>query len=261
MTRAIILAAGEGTRLRPYTLDRPKCLVPLAGRPLLEWQVDALRAAGIEDITVVTGYRAEQVKALGHPTRHNDRYDTTNMVTSLMCARDLLDGTDDVIIAYGDLVYEPAVVEALDAAGAPAAITVDRSWRRLWELRMDDPLSDAETLRLDRQGNVVELGRKPASLGEIEGQYMGLIGLRADFAPRFVATYDGLDPEGPYEGRDRDNMYMTSFLQHLIDRVGPLTAVAVDGGWLEVDTTHDLDTYESLHADGRLDRYCALVGG
>lgn len=259
MTRAIILAAGEGTRLRPLTLDRPKCLVPLAGRPLLEWQVDALRAAGIDDITIVTGYRADQIEALGHPTAHNDRYDATNMVASLMCARDRLDGADDVIIAYGDLVYEPVVVEALVAAKAPAAITVDRSWQRLWELRMDDPLADAETLRIGGDGNVVELGRKPTSLDEIEGQYMGLIGLRADFVPRFVASYDELDPAGPYEGRDRDNMYMTSFLQHLIDHVGPLTAVTVDGGWLEVDTTDDLEIYESLHEEGRLDRYCALV--
>ena len=90
--RAIILAAGEGTRLRPHTLDRPKCLVPLAGRPLLAWQADALRRAGVSDITVVTGYRADQVAALGFATVHNDRFRETNMVASLMCARALLDG-------------------------------------------------------------------------------------------------------------------------------------------------------------------------
>lgn len=261
MTRAIILAAGEGTRLRPYTLDRPKCLVPLAGRPLLEWQVGALRSAGIDDITVVTGYRADQIEALGHTTVHNERFGETNMVASLMCARDRLDGSDDVVVAYADLVYEPRVVEALMGTAAPAAITVDRSWQRLWELRMEDPLADAETLRLDDEGNVVELGREPTGIDQIEGQYMGLIGLRAGFVPTFVAAYDSLDPAGPYDGRDRDNMYMTSFLQHLIDHVGPLAAVQVDGGWLEVDTTDDLETYEALLATGELDRYCAVVAG
>ena len=85
--RAIILAAGEGTRLRPHTLDRPKCLVPLAGRPLLAWQADALRRAGVDDITVVTGYRADQVATLGFATVHNDRFRETNMVASAMCAR------------------------------------------------------------------------------------------------------------------------------------------------------------------------------
>ncbi len=258
--RAIILAAGEGTRLRPHTLDKPKCLVPLAGRPLLAWQVDALRAAGVDELTVVTGYRREQVESLGLPTVHNPRFDQTNMVASLMCARDLLDGSAPVVVAYGDLVYEPRVVTALVGARAPVAITVDTSWRRLWELRMADPLADAETLMLDGQGNVVELGRKPGSYDQIQGQYMGLIGLSADFAPRLVEIYDRLDPAGPYDGRDRDNMYMTSFLQHLIDHETPVAAVLVEGGWLEVDTTDDLDRYESLHERGLLDGYCALVG-
>lgn len=260
MTRAIILAAGEGTRLRPHTLDKPKCLVPLAGRPLLSWQVDALRTAGIDDITVVTGYRADQVEAYGLRTAHNPRFADTNMVASLMCARSVLDGADDVAICYGDLVYEPRLIEALVACPAPIAITVDRLWQQLWELRMEDPLADAETLRLDGSGNVIEVGRKPTSVDQIEGQYMGLIGVKASFAPRLVEVYDDLDPAGPYEGRDRDHMFMTSFIQHLIDHVAPVAAVQIDGGWLEVDTVDDLAIFDRLHEAGTLDRYCALVG-
>jgi choline kinase len=256
--RAVILAAGEGTRLRPYTFDRPKCLVPLVGRELLTWQLDALEAAGVEDVTVVTGYRAEQIEALAVTTVHNDAFASTNMVASLMCAAAQLDGGDDVLVAYGDLVYEPRVVRALAACSAPLAMTVDRGWRRLWSLRMADPLADAETLRLDHDGNVVELGRKPHSYDEIEGQYMGLIRIGREFAPRLVDVYRALDPRGPYEGRDRANMYMTSFLQHLIDEVTPVAAVVVDGGWLEVDTIEDLDIYEALHREGKLSEFCVL---
>src|SRR4029079_2764055 len=207
--RAIVLAAGEGTRLRPHTLDRPKCLVPLAGRPLLAWQADALRRGRVGDITVVTGYRADQVAALGFATVHNDRFRETNMVASAMSARALFDGSDDVAICYGDLVYEARHIEALAACTAPIAVTVDRDWRNLWALRMSDPLQDAETLRIDDNGDVRELGRKPSSYDEIEGQYMGLIGVRAAFAGELVDAYDALDPAGPYDGRNRDNMYMT----------------------------------------------------
>jgi choline kinase len=259
--RAIVLAAGEGTRLRPYTLDRPKCLVPLAGRPLLDWQADALRRAGVSDLTVVTGYRADAIAARGYATVHNPRYQSTNMVVSLMCARELFDGSSDIVVCYGDLAYEPRHIEALAASDAAVAITIDRLWRRLWDLRMEDPLRDAETLRLDANGNVTELGRKPQSFADIQGQYMGLIRISAEFAGQFVQTYDSLDPNGLYEGRDRDGMYMTAFLQLLIDRVTPVAAVPVDGGWLEVDSTDDLDTYERLAAAGELDRYCVLGGG
>jgi choline kinase len=257
VTRAVILAAGEGTRLRPLTADRPKCLVPLLGRPILEWQVDALRQAGVDEITVVTGYRAEQVEALGLPCVRNVRYDHTNMVESLMCARHLLDGRADVVVAYGDLVYEPRVVAALRASPAAIATTVDDSWRALWAERMDDPLADAETLVLDAEDHLVEIGNRPTGYEQIQAQYMGLIGIRADFAPRVTAAYDALDV-APAE---RDRMYMTTFLQHLVDHVHPVAAVRVEGGWLEVDTLEDLRVYEDLYARGRLDRYFAPPRG
>lgn len=251
-TRAILLAAGQGTRLRPHTDDRPKCLVELLGRPLLDYQLATLTAAGIDDITIVTGYRADRIEALGRPTAHNPQFERTNMVASLMCARDRLDGTADALIAYTDIVYERRVVEALLATAAPFATTVDLSWKTLWTARQEDPLRDAETLKFGKGGTIRELGKKPTSLADIEGQYMGLIKLSAAFAPAVVAAYDALDPAGPYDGKDRDNMYMTSFLQRLIDDGRPLLGVPIRGGWLEVDTVDDLALYHRLHAQGEL---------
>src|SRR5687767_12917090 len=105
--KAIILAAGSGSRLAPLTDDRPKCLVPVKGTPMLAWQVRALRAAGVSDISVVAGYRADQIEheatQLGLRTYLNPRYDVTNMVYSLFCAADALN--DDVIVSYADIVY------------------------------------------------------------------------------------------------------------------------------------------------------------
>ncbi|HOA73107.1 MAG TPA: phosphocholine cytidylyltransferase family protein [Phycisphaerae bacterium] len=256
--RAIILAAGEGTRLRPFTNDRPKCLVELAGRPLLQYQLDALAAAGIEDVTLVTGYRAEALASYGRPMRHNPNYASTNMVASLMCAADLLDGTDDVLIAYADIVYEPRIVEALCGCRRPLCTTVDRQWLRLWRARQEDPLTDAETLRLDAGGNIVEIGGKPKSIDEIEAQYMGLILARAEFARMLPAIYRGLDDARLYDGKPKHRMFMTSFLQHLVDHDWPVRAVPVDGGWLEVDSVSDLQMYERMRHDGTLDELCCL---
>lgn len=252
--RAIILAAGEGTRLRPYTLDRPKCLVELAGRPLLEYQIEALEAAGISNITIVTGYRAEQIARYGRPTRHNPAYATTNMVASLMATADLLDGRDDVLIAYSDIVYEPRVVAELCRCPAFLSTTVDRQWLRLWQLRCDNPLADAETLKLDGSGNIIEIGRKTASYADIEAQYMGLILARAEIAGVLPVIYDGLDPVRLYGGKPKPSMYMTSFLQWLIDHGRSVRAVPVDGGWLEVDSAADLALYERLCTEGSLNK-------
>jgi choline kinase len=108
-----------------------------------------------------------------HPAPgHNPDYPTTNMVSTLMCAAGLLDGNDDVIIAYGDIVYQTNVIEALVACPEPYSTTIDLQWQKLWEVRNENPLNDAETLRLDDQLNVLELGKKSNSLKDIEGQYM-----------------------------------------------------------------------------------------
>jgi len=250
--RAIILAAGQGTRLRPYTDERPKCLVELGGRALLDHQVDTLRAAGIDDICVATGYRSELIDAKGLPTIKNPRYETTNMVSSLMCAADILDGSQDVLAVYGDIVFEPRIIEAMRASSAPFATSIDLRWRRLWELRLEDPLSDAETLRLDADGNIEEIGGDPTSIDEIQGQYMGLIKFGAEAAPRIVAHYEGMKTDAAWTESAIDNLSMTAFLQVLIDGGFALKAVTVEGGWLEVDSVDDLDRYRRMLADGSL---------
>lgn len=259
--RAIILAAGEGTRLRPHTLDRPKCLVELAGRPLLEYQIQALEAAGIDQITLVTGYRAEQIARYGRPTRHNPAYATTNMVASLMAAADLLDGREDVLISYSDIVYEPRIVTELCRCPAGLCTTADRQWLKLWQFRQENPLADAETLKLDANRNIIEIGRKTSSYADIEAQYMGLILARAEIARMLPKIYDGLDPNCLYDGKTKPRMYMTSFLQWLIDHGRSVRAVPVDGGWLEVDSVDDLALYERLREEGRLDQVCRLEHG
>lgn len=257
--KCIILGAGEGNRLRPHTLDRPKCLVELAGQAILDYELSALRAAGIEDIRVVTGYRADQIEARGLRSYHNPDYSSTNMVTSLMMARELFDGTDDLLISYADIVYETHIVEEMLASEASVSLAINTGWKELWSVRMDDPLSDAESLKLDGDGNVIELGKKPESYDDIEGQYMGLILFRAKQAGQIGEVYDGLDRVQIYDGKDLPNMYMTSFLQHWVDCVSPIRAVKIHGGWLEVDTTEDLEVYEKLRNRGELDGLCRLT--
>ena len=106
MTRALILAAGQGTRLRPLTDDKPKCLVPLVGQSLLGRQVDTLKQCGIDDIHIATGYRSDQLEALGFATTKNPRFDSTNMVETLFSALPFIRQTGDLVIAYGDIVYQ-----------------------------------------------------------------------------------------------------------------------------------------------------------
>jgi len=247
MTKALILAAGQGTRLRPITNDRPKCLVPLMGVTLLERQVKTLESKNIDNVHIVTGYRADQIEVLGFETSYNDRFKKTNMVESLFSALEFIKSCkEDLIIGYGDIVYSDYNLSKLLACDDEIALMIDRNWKDLWSLRLENPLEDAETLLLDEYGYVTSLGKKPNNYDEIQGQYTGLIKIRADKLQDLITFYGNLNRNRSYDGKDFNNMYMTSFIQMLIDDSWKVKSVDVVNGWLEVDTVDDLNTYELL---------------
>ena len=247
MTKALILAAGQGSRLRPLTNSRPKCLVKLAGKTLLSRQVSVLRSETINDIHVVTGYLGEQIENLGFKTIHNKNFDKTNMVASLFCGMEFIEScNEDLIIAYGDIVYNPDNLKAMLTSNDEISLMIDKNWRDLWSLRLENPLDDAETLKVDDYGYVTELGNKPSGYEDIQGQYTGLIKVRADMLKPLAIFYKSLAQNPKYQGESLDNMYMTSFIQLLINANWRVKAVNVMSGWLEVDTMDDLKVYENL---------------
>ena len=96
--KAIILAAGQGTRLRPLTDDIPKCMVEVNGKPILNRQLDTLQSAGIENIIVVTGYEENKINDPRITKVFNEEYASTNMLYSLLCAEDYMEG--NVIVTF-----------------------------------------------------------------------------------------------------------------------------------------------------------------
>lgn len=252
--KAVHLAAGKGTRLRPLTNDQPKPLVELGGTSLLERNIDTLRSSGIEDHVVVTGHAGDQIRDLGYNTIHNDVYDETEMVYSLFCATDEFPTDEDLIISYGDIVYEKRVVDALLDCNSPICVVVDNCWKSLWEERFENPLTDAEVIELSDSGQIQSIGNKPDTYDQIDTQYTGLVKIRSDHINTFVQEYRNLEAEAD----DYVSLDMTTFLQRLIDNNHILRAVIVEGGWLEVDTMSDLEHYRDLHNSGDLSKFISL---
>lgn len=250
--RMILPAAGTGSRLAPITDARPKCLVELAGVPLLERNIQVARQARINDITVVGGYRIDQIRPYDVQLRENPDYATTNMVHTLFLAE--ADFGDGFIMSYGDIAYAPKVLDALlEAPGDGVSVVVDRAWRAYWEMRSADPLSDTETMTINQYGRILELGGRPETLDEVEGQYIGLV----KFGPAGVAAAQSLyaklcEARSADKHHDPRRMYMTDLIQTLIDDGLPVDAVDIHGGWVEIDSVEDLILAERLVRDGRL---------
>ena len=237
--KVILLVAGEGKRLRPYTLDRPKCMVEIDGVSLIDRQLAVLKSEDLENIVMIGGYKIEMLKQYGIKLINNPRYYETNMLWTLFCAEDELEG--DVIVSYGDIVYSREILKSLLKSTADIAVTIDKEWESYWQARNEDPLDDAETLKLREDGTIGEIGQKPKSLNEIEGQYMGLMKFSANGVKQIKEIFNSAIKDKKVLGKEVENAYMTDLLQAVINSERQITAVPIFGEWIEIDTVNDLE--------------------
>lgn len=221
------------------TSNSPKCLIELGGKALLDWQINALTEAGIEEIAIVRGYLGHLLTREKLTYFENMRWDETNMVTSLVCAGEWLQ-TESCIVSYSDIVYSADAVCKLTDTPGDIAITFDPNWFELWQRRFEEPLSDAETFRIDKNGILLEIGSRAASVREIQGQYMGLL----KFTPNGWCQTTALLSELTRE--ECDNLDMTSILQKLILSGVIINTVAIGDSWGEIDNENDISLYTSI---------------
>ena len=241
MMKAIILAAGRGSRMGSMTEDKPKCLLEIKGKTLLATQIETIHNGGVTEIGVVTGYKRELI--MQHHDLHefnNPDWNDTNMVHSLSMADEWL-SKQSCIVSYGDLFYDSSAIVALIKSQDQLAMMFDRDWLSLWSRRFPDPLSDAETFIIDKNFFVQEIGAKPLSLAQIQGQYMGILRFNPESWNLFKSLYSAL------EDTARNKIDMTSMLQ-LIIKSGklPIKGINYEGVWGEIDSQDDIQIYRDV---------------
>lgn len=236
--KAIILAAGRGSRMAHSTENIPKCLLELNGVTLLEWQIRAMNNAGIEnrDIVIVTGYKAEQIKWNGVKIVHNENWEQTNMFMSLCKAENYL-LFEDCIVSYSDIIYDSTCIEIIKNSNEDIVMPYYTRFNELWTKRFENPLDDIESFKI-HEGIITEIGKKPTSMADIEGQYMGII----KFTPKgWSAVLEALTVPC---SKPLFKLDMTTLLNHLIEFGKNIIGIPFSGMWLECDNESDLELYE-----------------
>jgi choline kinase len=242
--RMIVLAAGQGKRLRPLTDDRPKALVPFLGRPLLDWTLTAARENGLSDIIVVGGYKSERLARPEIQLVDNVAYASTTMVGSLMVAEPWF-GTE-FVMSYGDIAYRPEVLRTVLASTAEIGVVVDLDWQAYWERRFGDPLRDAESLRMAPDGTIRSIGRTVDRVEDVQGQYIGLVVFRGRGVKALRRAWVRAKTDASYRRpilghrNGLDQLAMTDVLDDLTTGDVPIMAIPIHGGWVEIDTPEDI---------------------
>lgn len=242
--QAIILAAGQGTRLKKYTENLPKGMLEFAGKTIIERQIELYRKCGIEKIIVVTGFAADKIQYPGVTYFHNADYAVTNMVESFLIARERF--SEDVILSYSDVLFSEEMLREMMRNRDDFAVAVDKNWKFYWEKRYGRVDFDTESLSLDVQGHIRSLGLENPPLEEIDARYVGLLKFSVAGLEHILTIWDRdyaayQDRDWKQSGKNIRQAYMTDLLQALIEDGAAVQAIEFQNGWIEFDTNEDYE--------------------
>jgi len=246
--RPIVIGAGRGSRLGPETDDIPKALVPVMGRPMLEWILEALGVAGFarKDVIYICGYRQEVVRSR-YPEFtfvENRDWERNNILASLLYAREHLGG--GFVSTYADIVYRGSAVKKAVASPHHKVLVNDTDWRRRYVNRSQHPETDAEKMRAEGE-RIVQLSRKIES-EKATGEFIGVTKFTPDGAREMVAGFDEAKAKWAgktwREGRTFEKAYLIDLFQEMLEGGSQFHRVDTHGGYMEIDTREDLATAE-----------------
>lgn len=264
---AIIIAAGRGRRLGNHTDDRPKCMVPVAGRPILHHQLESLASIGVTDVTIIRGYRGALIdpgpfaQSMNLRFVENPEWERNNILVSLMYAADIFSARDSYV-SYSDIVFARSVAATLattvkqslnKSAALDAALIVDREWQAIYEGRTDHPLPEAELCAIDTaKTRIVRVGKQTCSIDEAAGEFIGLAHFSQAGARRLVSTYEKARQSNGGQGFERPfvraatlrNAYLSDGITALAADGANIVPAFIDGQWREIDTQQDLQRAE-----------------
>ena len=249
---AVVLAASRGKGLESVTTDRPKVMLPIAGKPLLRWLIDGFKKESVNDITVVGGYRADAIDRAGIRVVVNDRYAQTDELGSLACAIDKLQ--NDTVISYGDLLFRSYVLRDLVECKADFSVVVDsspadasnRTARDFaYCSRGDDRGLFGTPVLLQRVLSRADIN-PDADGAEAHGRWIGMLNVSRQGLTKLKAVLAQLRARP-----DFDSLDMPALMNALIADGAEIEVVYVHGHWRGVNDLEDFrQAVDFAHGQG-----------
>ena len=240
-TKALIIAAGIGSRLKSHTENLPKCMLDFGGKTLLERQLSAYRNCGINNISVIRGYKKNKINYKNLKYFYNEDYKNNNILNSIFYGEKAING--NVIIAYSDILFESGVVQRLLDSDHDISVVVDIDWRGYYVNRKEHPITEAENVIFNSNNEVVKIGKIAADKQEVHGEFIGMMKLTNRGAEIFKQNFHRVKKlywNKPFQrAKTFQNAYLTDMIQELVDIGIKVHCVIIERGWKEVDTGED----------------------
>jgi len=240
-TKALIIAAGLGSRLKKHTENLPKCMLDFGGKTLLQRQLEAYKKSGVENISLIRGYKKEKIKYKGIKYFENTDYRNNNILNSIFYAEKVING--NIIISYSDILFDTSVVQRTLESNHDISVVVDIDWRGYYVGRKDHPISEAENVIFNSNNEVEKIGKINKGNQEVHGEFIGMIKL-SDYGTKiFKENFHRLKKiywNKPFQrAKIFQKAYLTDFIQELVDIGIKVHCVIIESGWKEIDTVED----------------------
>jgi len=239
--KALIIAAGLGSRLKKHTENLPKCMLDFGGKTLLQRQLDSYKKCGVKDISLIRGYKKEKINYKGIKYFENNDYRNNNVLNSIFYAEKIING--NIIISYSDILFDSSVVERALDSDNDISVVVDIDWRGYYVGRKDHPISEAENVIFNSNNEVEKIGKINTGKEEVHGEFIGMIKLSDRGTEIFKEHFHRLKRiywNKPFQrAKIFQKAYLTDFIQELVDIGIKVHCVIVESGWKEIDTVED----------------------
>ncbi len=240
---AIIIGAGRGKRLKEMTDNQPKCYTPIRGKRIIDWILDALSEAGLNDHVFIGGYLIDKIKS-DYPNFSfcvNEDWPNNNILASLFYAESYMD--EGFVCSYSDILYKSSVVKkALDHPG-DIVLCVDTNWRERYVGRTDHPEIDAEKLICHE--DVINKIHRDLSPEEANAEYIGVAKFSPKGAKLLKEHYHRVQKEfagKPWrEAALFEKAYKILLFQEMIEHGVTINYVGTHGDYIEIDTQQDFE--------------------
>ena len=248
MTKAIIIAAGKGSRLADLTRDNPKTLLRINKKSMLDHQIDIYNKSEITDINIIVGYQSHKFDSRPETIIHNTDYENNNILESLFFARDIMNG--ECVISYSDIIFRSEIVSKLLKANSPITIVVDTEWKKSYINRTMHPLSEAEKVQFDDNHNLIKTG-KNIDLQQTNAEFIGMLKINSEGAEIFKKFYRTAKTQYSdsmfFSAHSFRQAYITDFLNYLVYNNIAVNCLIIEGGWMEIDTPQDYNNAQKFY--------------